>query len=118
MTIRAQIYQISPPWQVEATEDHRDEPRIPSSVRCPYRASDVCPSGNGRTRWFRVTFGLAFQPPIVRSALRLPVSSVDLSVRSSRLLGTNPYATLRQSIPPGTFDPFSSGPAALVPRSL
>jgi hypothetical protein len=43
MTIRAQIYQISPPWQVEATEDHRDEPRIPSSVRCPYRASDVCP---------------------------------------------------------------------------
>ena len=30
---------------------------------------------------FRVTFGLAFRPPTVRSALGLPVSSVDLSVR-------------------------------------
>ena len=34
-------------------------------------------------RWFRVTFGSASQPPIVPSAFRPSVSSVDLSVRSS-----------------------------------
>jgi hypothetical protein len=88
-------------------------PRIPGSVRCPYQ--HVTGARRDRKKeWFRVTFGLAFQPPIVRSAFRLPVSSVDLSVRSYRLLGTMPYATRRQSRPPGTFDPFSSGPAALL----
>ena len=73
----------------------------------------IGPAGAERKKWFRVTFGLAFRPPIVRSAFRLPVSSVDLSVRSYRLLGTTLYATRRLSIPLGTIGPLFSGPPAL-----
>ena len=64
-------------------------------------------------RWFRVTFGSASQPPIVPSAFRPSVSSVDLSVRSSSCSEPSPpYLTpLRRE---GDLVPSLRGPKPLA----
>lgn len=63
---------------------------------------------------FRATsarpFGLLLSGPAFRHSL----SSVDLSVRSCRLLGTTAHSTLRSLIVPGTIGPFFLGLAALA----
>lgn len=58
---------------------------------------------------FRATFGLAFQPPIVGLTFQPFLSSVDLSVRSYRLLGTRDDATRGLCLLPGTIGPLSRG---------